>query len=288
MIIAPKSVPRQDKFGMEVVLSDPFDILTDEQEDAVMAGLDFSMGMRLGALINHLGMDKSVQKAGKSAKQLKRYISGDEPPMGALQNLCRAAGASMDWLMEAEPRSKIDCQLEMFLLQEEKKRLEPLLDASVSEVDRVMIELALASISALLEIADQAAAKLPERSHSMVSQASLAKQRLQAKVKAEAGATHEGMPKGNSDVARSTGINFMIFRAVKKLVRQVNRAATIRLSDEAQDEEAVRWYNELVRMADGSTDEGKLRSRLGVIEYEMNEAVKQAAINPGSGKREAS
>lgn len=146
------------------ILPDRFDILTFEQQDAILSELDFSVGRRLSAVINHLGIDESVRIAPRSAKQLKRYIDGDEPPMTVLQNLCRAAGVSLDWLIEAEPRSKIDCRLERHLLVEERKQRNAMLASAQTDIDRIGAEFAIASIEGLIEIADLDAERLPERS----------------------------------------------------------------------------------------------------------------------------
>ena len=156
-------------------MSDRFDILTLDQQEAVMNALDFSMGARLGAVINQLGMDESVRIAPRSAKQLKRYIDGDEPPMTVLQNLCRAVGASLDWLIEAEPRSKVDCRLEQRLLEGERARRKVSVASAATDVDRLTHEFALAAIDGLLEIAEKDSERLPDRSF---SEASLAENKL--------------------------------------------------------------------------------------------------------------
>lgn len=83
-------------------------------------------------------------------------------------------------------------------------------------------------------------------------------------------------------------INPSIYKAIKKVLLETNSAFGIRLSDEARDDEAARWYNQLVAMATGNTDEGKLRSLMPALQYDINEAVKSAAAEPGSGKRSAS
>lgn len=91
----------------------------------------------------------------------------------------------------------------------------------------------------------------------------------------------------SEDAAGQNAINPAIFKAVKQLVRTINEEAGIRLPDEARDDEAVRRYNDLVALACGSTDEGKLRSLLPALEYEITESVKSAVAEPGTGKRSA-
>lgn len=150
-------------------MPDRFDILTFDQQNAIMEALDFPVGKRLGALIDQLGLDESVRIASRSAKQLKRYVNGDEPPMTVMQNLSRAAGASLDWLVEAEPRSKMDCLLERHILEEEQKRRTAALASAETELDRVMQEFALAAVQGLLEIADSDSKRLPERSGGTLS-----------------------------------------------------------------------------------------------------------------------
>jgi hypothetical protein len=78
-----------------------------------------------------------------------------------------------------------------------------------------------------------------------------------------------------------------IFRELKRMVGRINGEAGIKLPDEARDEEAIRWYNELLTMARGNLDEAKLRSLLPALEYEIQEAVKRAAAAPGTGKASA-
>lgn len=92
----------------------------------------------------------------------------------------------------------------------------------------------------------------------------------------------DGAPDGVSS------INPAIFKEVKRMVRRINDAAGIRLPDEAGDDEAIRWYNELVVLARGSADEGKLQSLLPALDYEISQRVKAATANPGTGKRSVS
>ena len=91
-----------------------------------------------------------------------------------------------------------------------------------------------------------------------------------------------------NDGKSSSELNVTIFKAVKKLIREINAEARIRLADDVQDEEAVRWYNELIAMARGNLDEAKLHSLLPAISYEIEQSVRAAEAEPGTGKREAS
>lgn len=86
----------------------------------------------------------------------------------------------------------------------------------------------------------------------------------------------------------SVQVNPIIFRAVKNLVQDIHETARITLNDDVRDDEAIRWYNELVSMTRGDVTEGKLRSLLSTLEYEIQKAVNLAVAEPGTGKREAS
>lgn len=86
----------------------------------------------------------------------------------------------------------------------------------------------------------------------------------------------------------SAAISATMFREVKRSVKRLNDAAGIHLPDEAIDQEAIKWYNELVAMARGNPDEGKLRLLLPALEYEIGDAIKSAVAEPGTGKHSAS
>lgn len=79
-----------------------------------------------------------------------------------------------------------------------------------------------------------------------------------------------------------------IYKAIKKMLRDINGASGIRLPDEARDDETVRWYNQLMAMAGGNAEEARLRTLLPALQYDITEAVKAAAAEPGSGKHAAS
>lgn len=80
-------------------------------------------------------------------------------------------------------------------------------------------------------------------------------------------------------------INPAIFKAVKGMIREINDSQGIRLTEDARESETIRWYNELISMAKGNTDEGKLRSLLGGLEYDIRQSVIEAVAEPGTGKR---
>lgn len=69
------------------------------------------LGVRLGFLIDMIGLDKAAEIAGKSGKQMKRYTAGAEPPFSVLDALVRESGATFDWLASGRPRSEVDHQL---------------------------------------------------------------------------------------------------------------------------------------------------------------------------------
>lgn len=66
------------------------------------------LGQRLKVLVAAVGNDKSVEATGKSIRQLKRYMAGDEPPFGVLKALVEYSGATLDWLTYGTPQSTKD------------------------------------------------------------------------------------------------------------------------------------------------------------------------------------
>lgn len=92
-------------------------------DDKSESSLDF-VGKRLGMLISRLGMDKSVRITDKSAKQLKRYCEGAEPPFTVLKNISEASGASLEWITYGDSHSKTDIELDITALEKRLSEIE--------------------------------------------------------------------------------------------------------------------------------------------------------------------
>lgn len=70
------------------------------------------LGERLSLLVEMIGMDKCVHVTGKSAKQIKRYEKGSEPPLGVIVALATESGTSLDWIVHGSPSTSVDHRLE--------------------------------------------------------------------------------------------------------------------------------------------------------------------------------
>ncbi len=81
------------------------------------------LGERLNRVIVALGEAEAARLADKSVKQLRRYVAGQEPPIGVIARLGEAAGVSMDWLVGEEARSTLDLRLEAEALEARLERL---------------------------------------------------------------------------------------------------------------------------------------------------------------------
>lgn len=134
-------------------MGDNFDALSDEQLHAVESRLDFSQQERLRAVINELGWDKSVLSAGKSEKQLKRYLSGDDIPLSVLSGLGTAASISLDWIAYGERRTPNDRHIELVMLTAEKIQNQTKLNRlDTKEPESTMLRYALRCIDSLIQI----------------------------------------------------------------------------------------------------------------------------------------
>lgn len=94
------------------------------------------VGQRIGLAASYIGMPQVSALTGKSERQIKRYISGSEPPFGVLYVLVKASGVSFDWLASGHPRTPIDFSLDVKLREMRLKDLSRDLSASTSGDDR--------------------------------------------------------------------------------------------------------------------------------------------------------
>lgn len=137
-------------------LSDRFDLLTQEQAEAVEKELEFSLADRLKAVIYEIGLDESVRIAGKSDKQLKRYMSGDEPPFSVLEKLANKAGVSLDWLASGERRTTVERRLDKLMLISDKSvRWRRLKQSLPPEPENTMLEYGINLAERLMEVIDR-------------------------------------------------------------------------------------------------------------------------------------
>lgn len=89
-------------------MTEPPTVMADEKDEE-NRWLD--LGERIGAVVDDLGMDKCVQATGKSAKQIRRYEKGAEPPLGVIVDLASASGASIPWIICNNPETQKDFYL---------------------------------------------------------------------------------------------------------------------------------------------------------------------------------
>jgi phage repressor protein C with HTH and peptisase S24 domain len=137
-------------------LSDRFDSLTEEHMNSVETELDFTLSQRLRAVVNHLGMAESVRVSDKSDKQLRRYMSGDEPPFSVLEKLSSRSSTSLDWLAHGECHTQNDRRLERAMLTDAiSTRVIRLKQFVIHEPEKTMLEFGIACAEALIEILDQ-------------------------------------------------------------------------------------------------------------------------------------
>jgi len=81
-----------------------------ETEKSGVTAPDESIAKWISWLRNRHGMDKLVQACGKSAKQIRRYEAGAEPPFSVVSALAALEGKKAAWLIshdeQAEPEVK--------------------------------------------------------------------------------------------------------------------------------------------------------------------------------------
>lgn len=81
------------------------------------------LGKRISAIVEQIGIDKSVQASGKSEKQVRRYMKGAEPPVSVLVALSATAQATMSWLADGRPQTSEDVLLQLLALRFEAESL---------------------------------------------------------------------------------------------------------------------------------------------------------------------
>ncbi len=122
-------------------LSERFDFLTHEQAERVKKELEFNLADRLKAVIFEIGLDESAAIAGKSDKQLRRYMAGDEPPFSVLEKLSAKAGVSLDWLASGERHTAIERRLaKLMLISDKSVRWRRLKQALPPEPENSMLD----------------------------------------------------------------------------------------------------------------------------------------------------
>lgn len=96
--------------------SDKFDLVGDLARDEIHRELRFSTAKRLRAIADRAGMDIFVQTAGRSSKQVGRYLNGDKPPLEVLEAICREFKVSIGWIANGEVGTETDRFYETRLL----------------------------------------------------------------------------------------------------------------------------------------------------------------------------
>lgn len=135
---------------MGTILSDRFDLLTEDQVATVEAEIDFSLPERIRAVVTVLGMDESVRVSGKSEKQLRRYMAGDDPPFSVLQKLSDKSDTSLDWLSQGERKTKGDADIERDMLLAANAYRRKMLKGSIEPM-KTMLEYGITITESLLE-----------------------------------------------------------------------------------------------------------------------------------------
>lgn len=231
------------------------------------------MGQRLGLIVTDLGDDKSVDLSGKSLRQLKRYIAGDEPPFGVLRRLVEASGATLDWLTFDRASSQKDRELAIRGREAKIKALQRELDRVTNVADAEKLK-ELIHLNRKLQVLDEEWLRLVRGLPTPESQ----RPRQKRAVTVQPQERNETQSAALAEIVRLVG----------ETVSRVHGEMGVRLPESALVAELSRSYSALhARMVDPA-DLGEARTLLPWLEAYLQKSLREAAAAPGTGKREAS
>lgn len=158
-----------------------FEQVTPAERLLVEKSLEFTPARRLAAVQDKIGKDRFVLASGKSAKQVGRYLRGDNTPTAVLEALSRECGVSIDWLARGVIVTAADLSMEEEMLGREagsrltqltKPKPEPrystlgyglkIIDERLAELDKIGRH----ALPAISEQKDAADTVLPRRAPS--------------------------------------------------------------------------------------------------------------------------
>ena len=82
------------------------------------------LGDRLSVVVESIGVDRISEATQKSAKQIRRYCAGSEPPFGVLMEVVRLSKVSYDWLATGKSRTVVDHRFAESIFKRELRQLE--------------------------------------------------------------------------------------------------------------------------------------------------------------------
>lgn len=217
-------------------------------------------GERLRELIADIGEPVAAQLTGKSARQLKRYVAGDEPPFGVLRSLTEASGATLEWVTYGRSLSRKDHVLSMRLNERAVRQLKNQIKAT-DDIDKLVKLKELVRINQqLLDLSDQAV-----RTHDR--------------------AARDGIELWSGD--KRTGLE-LIVRLSGDAVDASYRNLGRRLAPRDVTTETARFVGMLMDDLKGSLDPAKIEAAVRRVATRFDDQLRRDAAEPGSGKREAS
>lgn len=97
----------------------PFDftLVSDVEKQDIEKGLENIPSDRLGVILEKIGQDKFVHVAGRSWKQVSRYLRGDRVPSDVLAAISEETGTSIDWLSTGRLSTDSDLRFEERMLR---------------------------------------------------------------------------------------------------------------------------------------------------------------------------
>lgn len=217
-------------------------------------------GERLREVIADLGEPIAAQLTGKSARQLKRYVAGDEPPFGVLRSLVEASGATLEWVTYGRPLSAKDHMLSIRVNERQIRELRNRIKAT-DDIDEVLKlkELMLLN-QKLIDLDDKA-------------------------IKAHEHAKRDGVYLWHDD--KKTALELVVQlagEAVDESYRKIGR----RLSPRDVTIETARFVGLLMGDLKGDMQPSQIEAAVRRVAEAFAEQLHSDAATPGSSKREAS
>lgn len=217
-------------------------------------------GERLRELIADIGEPVAARLTGKSARQLKRYVAGDEPPFGVLRSLIEASGATLEWVTYGRSLSRKDHVLSMRLNERAVRQLKNQIKTTEDIDELVKLKELVLINQQLLDLGDKAIRNYDRAARDGIDLWSGDKR------------------KGLELIVRLSG------DAVDASYRNIGR----RLTPRDVTTETARFVGMLMDDLKGSLDTDQIEASARRVAVQFDEQLRRDAAELGTGKREAS
>lgn len=215
------------------------------------------VGSRLALIVSRIGNDRSVTATGRSARQLKRYAAGDEPPLGVVKALADAAGASFDWIMDGRCETVTDTILEQKALEKSLAAIRKSIRSATTVDDLTHYKEHENVVRHLLSLNDQLQNTIKAQANLRAGSPDFRRVSRRASI-------------STPTTAVAPGVDAELFGRVQAGVSEVYKSSNAKIYPGPLGEEAARIYNDIIAACDDPADyPGALKLALSRLRREL-------------------